>query len=222
MQSFDTIHEAALDRAGSSEQLTAILPTPRTVEELKQLSDAFCLSNMTRRIFQAGLNRKVIDNKWPAFKEVFQQFDIDANRILSDEALELLMSDKRIVRHWRKIQSVRHNAQVIDDINHEQGSFVDYLAEWPSSNIVGFWDVLKKRFKQLGGASGPYFLRRVRKDTFLLTRDVVRALMYWGAIDVTPKNKTQLKHVQQCMNEWHAESHLSYSQISMILARSVD
>lgn len=222
MRTFDAIYDAALDRAGGVDALEQLLPEPRSVTELKSLSDAFCLSNMTQRIFQAGLNRKIIDNKWPAFEEVFQQFDIDANRVLSDEVLERLMNEKRIVRHWRKIQSVRHNAQAIYELNEEQGRFVDYLAEWPSDDIVGFWDILIKRFKQLGGASGAYFLRRIKKDSFLLTQDVIRALMGWGAIDEVPKNKKQKQHVQACMNEWHAESQRPYCQISMILARSVD
>jgi len=177
---------------------------------------------LLHQFFQAGLNRKIIDNKWPAFVEVFHQFDIEVNRLLSDEALEKLMQEKRIVRHWGKIQSVRHNAQVIHELNEEHGSFVSYLAEWPSDNIVGLWDDLKKRFKQLGGASGPYFLRRIKKDTFLLTQDVIKALMRWGAIDEVPKNKRQKQHVQACMNEWHEESQRSYCQISMILAKSVD
>ena len=222
MQSFESIYETALDRSGGSEALENTLLKPRSVKELKNLSDAFCLSNMSRRIFQAGLNRRIINNKWPAFEEVFHQFDIDVNRVLSDEALEKLMDEKRIVRHWGKIQSVRHNAQAIHELNKEQGSFIDYLAEWPSNNIVGFWDVLIKRFKQLGGASGPYFLRRIKKDTFLLTEDVIKSLMHWGAINEVPKNKKQKQYVQACMNEWYAESRRPYCQISMILAKSID
>jgi 3-methyladenine DNA glycosylase Tag len=222
MQSFELIYEKALDRSVGSESFESDLPRPRSIKELKSLSDAFCLSNMSQRIFQAGLNRKIIDNKWPAFEQVFHQFDIDAVRMMSDESLDILMSEKRIVRHWRKIQSVRHNAQVIYEINEEQGSFVNYLAEWPSDNIIGLWDVLKKRFKQLGGASGSYFLRRVKKDSFLLTPDVIKALMYWGAIDEVPNNKKQKQHIQDCMNEWHLESQRPYCQISLILALSVD
>ncbi len=222
MQTFETIYEGALDRKGGVEALETLLPIPRTQKELKKLLDEFCLSNMCRRIFQAGLNRKIIDNKWPAFEEVFHQFDINAVRMMSDDALQNLMDDKRIVRHWGKIQSVRHNAQTIYELNEEQGGFVNYLAEWPSDNIVEFWDVLKKRFKQLGGASGPYFLRRIKKDTFFLTQDVIRAMARWGAIDEEPKNKKQKKHVQDCMNVWQEESQRPYCQISMILAQSVD
>lgn len=222
MQSFDVIYKKAVDRCDGEQAIDAVLPKPRSIKQLKKLTDEFCLSNMTCRIFQAGLNRKIIDNKWPAFEEVFHQFDINANRMMSDDALASLMEDKRIVRHWRKIQSVRHNAQTIYEFNQDYDGFVKTLAEWPSNNIVAFWTVLKKEFKQLGGASGPYFLRRVKKDTFLLTADVTKALFRWGAIDETPGNKKQLQHVQNCMNEWQLESNRPFCQISMILALSID
>ena len=222
MQKFETIYSVAADLEGGVEALEALLPIPRTEKELKNLTNSFCLSNMSRRIFQAGLNRKIIDNKWPSFEEVFHQFDIDAVRMLSDEVLQSLMDEKRIVRHWGKIQSVRHNAQTIYEIDEEEDGFLNYVAEWPSSEIVEFWDVLKKRFKQLGGASGSYFLRRIKKDTFLLTQDVIRAMARWGAIDEEPKNKKQKKHVQECMNLWQEESQRPYCQLSMILACSID
>ena len=222
MQTFETIYEAALDRKGGAAALEALLPKPRTEKELKKLADAFCLSNMSRRIFQAGLNRRIVDNKWPAFEEVFDQFDINYVRMMSDDALQKLMDDARIVRHWGKIQSVRHNAQAIYELNEEQGSFVNYLAEWPTENIVELWDLFKKQFKHLGGASGPYFLRRIKKDTFFLTGDVIRALGRWGAIDEEPKNKKQKKHVQECMNIWQEEAQRPYCQLSMILACSID
>ena len=221
MQSFSKIYEQAVARSGGETALQKILPQPRTSSELKQLADAFCLSNMSRRIFQAGLSQKLIDNKWPAFEQVFYQFDIDAVRMLSDEQLEALMHDRRSVRHWGKIQSVRHNAQTIYEMN-EEGGFTTLIADWPGTDIVNLWALLKRRFKQLGGASGPYFLRRIKKDTFLLTDDVVRALGRWGAVDFVPKNKTQLKQVQEIMNQWQEESGLPYSQMSMLLARSID
>ena len=222
MQSFEKIYNKAINRCDGEEFVEELLPKPRTKRQLKKLTDAECLSNMSRRIFQAGLSRKIIDNKWPGFLDVFKEFDIQFNRMMSDDALAALMHETKIVRHWGKIQSVRHNAQLIHEFNEERGGFVETLAEWPSENIVDYWHLLKKEFKQLGGISGPYFLRRVKKDTFLLTGDVIRALHYWGAIDEIPKNKKQLRHVQDCMNDWHEESGRAYSQMSMILALSVD
>ncbi len=221
MIAFDCIEQAALARVGGAAALQAELFVPRTVQQLKGLSEAVCLSNMTRRIFQAGLNRQIIDNKWQAFEAVFHAFDIDAVRAMADESLEQLMADQRIVRHWRKIQSVRHNAETIHAIRLESGSFVEQLAEWQSAQIVDYWLLLKKRFKQLGGASGAYFLRRIKKDTFLLTSDVVRAMFYWGAIDEPPKNQRQYQQVQDCMNVWQQTSGRPYCQISQILALSI-
>ena len=222
MQTFEKIYAHAISRCGGEQQLYASLPVPRSTRELKKLSDAFCLSEMTHRIFQAGLNQKMIDNKWPAFETVFHQFDIDAVRMMSDEDLDRLMHDRRIVRHWGKIQSVRHNAQTIHEMNEEEGGFIPMVADWPGADTVGLWHMLHKRFKQLGGTSGSYFLRRIKKDTFLLTTDVIRALGKWGAIDSVPKNKTQYKQVQACMNAWHDESNLPYCQISTVLARSMN
>ncbi len=222
MQHFSAIHEHAIARAGGEHALQTSLPRPRTTRQLRALQDAFCLSEMTHRIFQAGLNQKMIDNKWPAFEQVFHQFDIDATRMMSDEYLDQLMQDRRIVRHRGKIQSVRHNAQAIHELNEQHGSFTGHLADWPGEDTVALWRMLQKHFKQLGGTSASYFLRRIRKDTFLLTTDVIRALGRWGAIDFVPKNRAQLDQVQACMNEWQAQSDLPYCQISMILARSVD
>lgn len=222
MQPFKRIHEYAITRCGGEQQLHTMLPVPRSRQELKKLSDAFCLSEMTHRIFQAGLNQKLIDNKWPAFEHVFHRFDIHAVRMMSDDELDRLMHDRRIVRHWGKIQSVRHNAQTIHEMNEEEGSFVSLVADWPGADTIGLWQLLHKRFKQLGGTSGSYFLRRIKKDTFLLTTDVVRAMGRWGAIDFVPKNKSQLRQVQSCMNEWQQNSGLPYCQVSMILARSID
>ncbi|MEM7026637.1 MAG: DNA-3-methyladenine glycosylase I [Pseudomonadota bacterium] len=222
MQSFAKIYEQAIAINGSEINLKQTLPVSRSAAEIRKLDDAYCLAQMSIRIFQAGLNQKMIDNKWPAFEEVFHGFDIDVVRMMSDEALESLMHEKRIVRHWGKISSVRHNAQVIHELNEDSDGFIEWLANWPPSNIVSLWFELKNRFKQLGGSSGPFFLRRVKKDTFLLTDDVVRALGRWGAIDYIPKNKTQLIKVQEVMNQWQQECDLPYCQMSMILARSIE
>jgi len=47
---------------------------------------------------------------------------------MSDEALEALLQDKRIIRHWGKIKSVRANAQAIYELCNEHDSVGQYLA----------------------------------------------------------------------------------------------
>src|SRR5689334_7759183 len=87
-----------------------------------------------------------------------------------------------------KIRAVRDNAAAILDIAASHGGFGAFLADWPGADIVGLWDTLAKRFSQMGGNSGPSFLRMVGKDTFILSPSVVAALKHWGIVAAAPKN----------------------------------
>ena len=222
MTPFQTIYEEALFREGGADKLKSRLPVPRTRDELCELEDSYFLSVMSRRIFRAGLKHSMVDAKWPVFEEVFHGFDINRVRLLSDDDLGTLMKDDRLIRHWGKIKSVRANAQALHEQLDEQPGFGSFLAQWPSDRVVELWDELKKRFTQLGGQSGPYFLRMVGKDTFLLTPFVIRALIKWGVLEDEPKTK-KAKHVlQTVMNQWSEESGRPLCQVSMILGCSVD
>jgi 3-methyladenine DNA glycosylase Tag len=222
MTAFQTIFEEALFRLGDEGILKSKLPIPKTRDELRTVNDNDYLSIMSRRIFRAGLKHSMVDAKWPSFEDVFYGFDIDRVRMMSDDELEALMQDKRIIRHWGKIKSVRANAQTIHELLDEKNGVGEYVANWPADQIVDLWDDLKKRFTQLGGNSGPYFLRMAGKDTFLLTKFVIRALGKWGAIEEEPKGKKARQAVQGIINQWSEECERPICQISMILALSVD
>jgi 3-methyladenine DNA glycosylase Tag len=141
---------------------------------------------------------------------------------MSDEALEALLADKRLIRHWGKLKAVRDNAAAMLAIAEGHGSFGTWLARWPGSDIVGLWEALAKRFSQMGGNSGPNFLRMVGKDTFILTQSVVAALRHWGAVAVSPKNRADRAAIQSCFNAWAAETGRPLCQLSLILAASVE
>ena len=132
-------------------------------------SDDRYFSLMTRRIFRAGLKHDMVDAKWPAFEEAFSGFDPRAVRAMNDEDLDRLMSDKRLIRHGGKMTACLRNAAALCDLIEESGSFGAYLAAWPGSDIVGLWHDLARRFTQLGGNSGPMFLRMAGKDTFVIS-----------------------------------------------------
>lgn len=222
MKSFCDIYDEAVLRHDNGKAVELMLPVPSTERELCKKSNAYYLSEMSRRIFRAGLRHSMVDAKWPAFERVFHNFDIETVRHMSDEQLEQLMHDNRIIRHWAKIKAVRNNARVIHELMQKYDSAGSYLADWPSAQIIDLWSDLKQNFTQLGGNSGPYFLRAVGKDTFLLTDDVVKALNKWGAINGKPAGKKALRDVQECMNQWNMESRRPLCQVSMILALSVD
>jgi 3-methyladenine DNA glycosylase Tag len=218
---FAPILEAARARRGAA-ALEERLPKPCSAAELKGLADDRYLSQMSLRIFRAGLKHSVVDTKWPAFEEVFGGFEPRRVRAMSDEALQALLGDSRLIRHWGKLKSVRDNAAAMIAIAEEHGSFGAWLADWPGTDIVELWEALAKRFSQMGGNSGPTFLRMVGKDTFILTQSVTAALKHWGAVDMPPKNRKDRAAVQACFNAWAAETRRPLCQLSLILAASIE
>jgi 3-methyladenine DNA glycosylase Tag len=221
MPAFDRILEAARRRVGEAE-LRRRMPAVSTADELCAVADDRYLSLMSRRIFRAGIRYSVVDERWPAFEEVFRGFDLRRVRAMNDEETEALMNDRRLIRHWGKIKSVRSNAAAMAEIAERHGSFGAYLADWPGADIVGLWGELAKRFQQMGGNSGPYFLRMAGKDTFVLTTSVVAALKHWKAVTAEPKTKSDRAKVQAVFDAWAGETGLPLAHLSMTLALSVD
>src|SRR6266436_3154507 len=142
---FAPILDAARTRLGAA-ALEARLPRPKTPAELAATGDDRYLSQMSLRIFRAGLKHSVVDAKWPVFEEVFHGFDLRRVRAMSDEALEGLLGNARLIRHWGKLKSVRDNAAAMLEIAGEHKSFGAWLADWPGEDIVGLWETLAKRF----------------------------------------------------------------------------
>lgn len=73
----------------------------------------------------------------------------------------------------------------------------------------------------MGGNSGPYFLRMVGKDTFVLTGDVVQGLIDNGVVGKKPTTKADRAKVQTAFNAWADETVRPLCQLSRILAFSV-
>jgi 3-methyladenine DNA glycosylase Tag len=164
----------------------------------------------------------MVDAKWPAFEKAFHGFEPKRVRAMSEEAVEKLMGDAKLIRHLGKLKSVQANAAAICDLVAEQGGVGAWLAAWPGAEIVKLWDELAKRFTQMGGNSGPYFLRMAGKDTFMLSPGVVKALDHWGAFKGEPKGKAARAQVQAIFNAWAEETKRPLAHLSMTLAASLD
>jgi 3-methyladenine DNA glycosylase Tag len=217
---FAEILDAARARHGAA-AVEARLPQPKTPAALAATPDDRYLSQMCLRVFRAGLKHSVVDAKWPAFEDAFSGFDPRRVRSMSDESLEALMGNAALIRHWGKLKSVRDNAAAMVGVAAEHGGFGAWLAAWPGADIVGLWEQLAKQFSQMGGNSGPSFLRMVSKDTFILSPSVVAGLKRWAEMS-PPKNKTDRAAAQACFNAWAGECGRPLCQLSLILALSVD
>jgi 3-methyladenine DNA glycosylase Tag len=225
MVGFAKIEKAAVKRVGAKElqdRFKHRIQPIKSAAALRKVPDDRYLSLIGLRIFRAGLKHDMVDAKWPAFEKAFHGFDPHRVRAMSDEAIEALMKDARLIRHLGKLQAVHANGAAVVALATEKGGVGAYLAGWPAENIVGLWDDLAKRFAHLGGGSGPQFLRMAGKDTFVLSDWVVKALNEWGVVKGTPKGKADRAKVQAAFNEWAAETGKPLAHLSMTLAASVD
>lgn len=222
MKSFDQIYFRAAKRKGGEDKLLSLLPPVKSTEQINSQTDDRILSMMTKCIFQAGFSWKVVDKKWQEFEVVFHKFNPDTLQYLSPDDLEALAKDKRIIRNMQKIITVPRNAQWINEIADEHSSFAKFLSQWPTEDLINLFKLLKKRGARLGGNTGPRMLRQVGIDVFILTKDVLAALVD-ADIDLygSATSMKDLKLIQSAFNTWHEETQLPYTHLSKILAFSM-
>lgn len=219
-ENYQAIYQRACERKGGEDNLEFLLPQPLDETELEAISDDRYLAELTRKVFQSGFVWRVVDNKWADFEEVFWGFDIEKLLMMPDDMMERKATDPRIIRHLRKVWSIRENALMISDVQQQHGSFGHFVAQWPSSNIIGLWQYLKKHGSRLGGNTGPFALRVLGKDTFILTRDVEVYLRTRKIIDGGINTQKSLKAAQAFFNLLHEESGHSLAQLSKLVALS--
>lgn len=220
-ESFQQIYQRACDRKGGGAALEALLGQSATAADIAAIPDNLLLGEFTKKVFQSGFVWRVVRQKWPGFCEVFFDFDIEKMLLMSDEMLEAKARDERIIRNASKVFTIRHNAMIIDDIARKHGSFARFVADWPTSDIVGLWAYLKQHGARLGGNTGPYALRAIGKDTFILSTDVEAYLRATNVFDGGVNTKRSLQQIQQQFNLWQQQSGRSLQQLSQIIALSV-
>ena len=125
-------------------------------------SDEAYFENMSRVIFQAGLNWKVIDNKWSTTKTAFAKFSPAKVACFTNSDVARLMNDTGIVRNKAKIQATIHNATEFQNIKKQYGSFQKYIDSLDKDkNYAQAVKELTKRFKHIGTSSASLFLYTV-------------------------------------------------------------
>ncbi len=221
MESFKQIYQRASERKGGKAALEALLPSGRSHEEIAALGDDRLLSAMSMQVMKSGFVWRVVDNKWPAYEEAFFGFVPFKVLMMSPEQLSQRASDPNLIRHAKKTQAIYDNALMVQELADKHGSFARFVADWPEDNIIGLWAELKKRGTRLGGNTGPYFLRTIGKDTFLLTGDVESYFKGHKLLDASATSKKGMAQIQAAFNQWQQESGRSLAEISRILACGV-
>lgn len=114
------------------------------------LSDNELFGRLTLEIFQAGLNWTIILNKKKNFEEAFDGFIIDKVAKYQDEEIADLLNNKGIIRNKLKINAAIYNAQAIQQIQKENGSFYQWLVKQGDIQLSEWVKRFKKKFKFVG------------------------------------------------------------------------
>ena len=127
--------------------------------ELGPADDRRYFEQLVKAIFQAGLSWPTVESHWPAFGEVFHDFDPLAVAAMSDQEITQAEENPRIIRNHRKIEATVASAAAANDVIAQYGSFDAYLRSFdsPEKEI----DDLKTRFAGLGDFSAWWFMHSV-------------------------------------------------------------
>jgi DNA-3-methyladenine glycosylase I len=119
---------------------------------------------MSKSVFLAGLNWRVIDKKWPDIKRLCANFSIDVVAQFSDEDIDRLLKDEGMIRSAKKITAVIANAQTMQKVEREFGSFARYLQAVKAKSEDALLKDLHTRFAFLGESTAVIFLFSVGEE----------------------------------------------------------
>lgn len=131
----------------------------------KPQNDAGYLEMMTKVIFMGGLNRQVVEGKWDGFLDAFHNFDPQTVADFTEEDVERLLENERIIRYQAKIQAVVDNAGRMVEIAAEHGAFGEWLrSQVQEEGADQTAKELAKQFKYVSEESASRYLYAVGED----------------------------------------------------------
>lgn len=86
--------------------------------------------------FQAGLSWITILKKREAFKEAFDQYDVNKIAVYDEIKVTELLNNEKIIRSKRKVKAAVKNAKIFIDIQNEFGSFSKYIWGFSNNQII--------------------------------------------------------------------------------------
>jgi len=123
-----------------------------------QRGEAELFERLVLEINQAGLSWETMLRKREGFRRAYDGFDVDVVAAYGETERARLLADAGIIRNRLKVDAAIHNAQVIQRLRREHGSFAAWLdAHHPLPK--GEWvKLFKKTFRFTGGEITGEFL----------------------------------------------------------------
>ncbi len=98
--------------------------------------DDYLFEMLILESFQAGLSWECVLNKREAFKNAFDNFDVNKIANYKEEKINELLSNKDIIRNKLKINASVNNAKIFIEIKRQYGSFYNYLKTFTKDKII--------------------------------------------------------------------------------------
>ncbi len=86
--------------------------------------------------FQAGLSWECVLNKREAFREAYDNFDVDKVAAYDEEKIAALLQNPGIIRNRLKVKASVQNASVFKKIQAEYGSFDAYIWRFTDGKVI--------------------------------------------------------------------------------------
>jgi hypothetical protein len=123
---------------------------------------AFFLEHLSRSVFEAGINWRVVEAKWDGIREAFHGFDPAQVAAMPPAEISAVENDSRVIRNKAKIRATVENAREVLAILDEYGSIRGYLASFPDAGAAG--GDMRRRFKFLGDTGVWRLLNSASRD----------------------------------------------------------
>lgn len=102
-------------------------------------------------INQAGLSWETILKKRATMQVAYDGFEVDRVASYSEDDITRLKQDPGIIRNDMKIRAAIHNAQVVQRLRADHGSFSAWLEKQVHLDKPGWTKLFKQTFKFTGG-----------------------------------------------------------------------
>lgn len=94
---------------------------------------------------QAGLSWSTILKKREGYRKAFANFEVEKVADFDEQKVQQLLSNPDIIRNENKIRSTINNARRFIEIQHEFGSFCDYIWNFVDDNpIQNRWERMEQ------------------------------------------------------------------------------
>lgn len=98
--------------------------------------DALLFEYLLLETFQAGLSWRTILKKREGFRMAFDNFDADCIANYGNTEIDILVNNPGIIRHRGKIEAAIINARVFLRLQHEYGSFDNYIWQFTDYKTI--------------------------------------------------------------------------------------